>query len=190
MVYNAGFKAFSPREHKLEYESNDGRARFLAWNRAKEQLAADADSFGGRRLLGVTEKGSPIFVSFNIDKETQSIQMKLTHKIDTILQSNLCPRRITLGTNKPLDNLNHAMRPTTKTDNGEVTPNTIRYIDKLMTMAESTTMGKVKGKCSSQLFMLVSNLVHEGSVEDGEFRWRDVMTTWNLPKGEYITVYG
>ena len=57
-------------------------------------------------------------------------------------------------------------------------------------MVESGSIGKEKGKCTKSLFMIVSNLVYPGSAEYGKFRWRDVMSTWDIPKGEYLVVNG
>jgi hypothetical protein len=51
-------------------------------------------------------------------------------------------------------------------------------------------IGKVNGKCSTQLFMMISNTIYEGSSEVDKFRWQDVMRTWDLPSGKYFTVYG
>ena len=59
-----------------------------------------------------------------------------------------------------------------------------------MDMTASGTVGKEKGKCTTSLFMIVSNLLYEGSSDVNKFRWSDVMTTWDMPKGSYLTVYG
>ena len=72
----------------------------------------------------------------------------------------------------------------------DVTDKSIDYLEKLITMVESSTIGKVNGKCSTQLFMHVSNFIHAGSPETGKFRWHDVMKTWNMPSGQYLTIYG
>ena len=56
-------------------------------------------------------------------------------------------------------------------------------------MAESS-IGKINGKCSTQLFMHVSNCVYEGSSAKDKVRWNDIMKTWDMPSGKYLTVYG
>jgi len=183
------FKAFASKEARDAETDMDARQKFRDWEQSKRDLAAAATEFGGRRLLGVTDKGNAIWAQYYIDKETLNIEVSLTHGIETIRKAKLCPRRVTLARGEKLLDLDHAMRPKTQKDTGEVTQNTIRYIDKLFNMSESS-IGKVKGKCSTQLFMLISNAVYEGSSNVDKFRWNDVMKTWDMPSGKYLTVYG
>ena len=190
MVYNTEFKSLVSAKEKFHITPNKSKESFRQWNKEKEELASKATKFGGRRLLGVTDNNIPIYASYEIDKETLTLTLKLSHSIDTIRNSKYCPRRITLGINEPLNNLDFAMREASKLDHGAVTDKTIRYLEKLMTMVESGSIGKVNGQCSSQLFMYVSNFLYEGSTEQGKFRWHDVMKTWNFPNGAYFTVYG
>ena len=191
MVYNTKNNTKFASKNELYHATPDAsKAAFRNWTAEKESLADKADTFGGRRLLGVTDKNNPIWLSFTFDRETLKISMKLSHDINTIRKSKLCPRRINLATNEQIYNLEHAMRPATKTDHGAVTQRTIDYIESVMTMVESGSIGKVKGKCTTSLFMIVSNLVYPGSAEAGKFRWRDVMSKWDIPKGEYLTVDG
>ena len=55
-------------------------------------------------------------------------------------------------------------------------------------------VGKVDGKCSTQLFMYVSNLIYEGEWEPtsstNKVRWQDILKSWEFPSGRYFTVYG
>lgn len=190
MVYNTQNTKFASVNELYHVTPDAAKLAFRQWSAEKERLADTADRYGGRRLLGVTDKNNPIWLSFTIDRETLNISMKLSHDISTIRKSKLCPRRIDLGTNEPLHNLDHAMRPAGKTDHGEVTQRTLDYIETVMTMVDSGSIGKVKGKCTKSLFMIVSNLVYPGSAEYGKFRWRDVMSTWDIPKGEYLVVNG
>ncbi len=190
MVYNTKNTTFATKEQLYHVTPAPAKQAYREWQKQKEDLAAAADTFGGRRLLGVTDKDQPIWASYTIDKETLTINIKLSHTLDTIRLSKLCPRRITLATGENLHNLEHAMRPANKTDHGEVTQNTINYLEKVIDMVESGTVGKEKGKCTTSLFRIVSNLLYEGSGEHGKFRWDDVMRTWNMPKGSYLTVYG
>jgi hypothetical protein len=183
------FKAFASKEARQDAVDMTAKEKFRAWTKLKESLAAQATEFGGRRLLGVTDKGNAIWAQYYIDKETLDMKVSLTHDIETIRKSKLCPRRVTLARGENLKDLDHAMRPKTAKDLGEVTLNTLRYIDKLFGMADAG-IGKVKGKCSTQLFMMISNTIYEGSSEIDKFRWQDVMKTWDLPSGKYFTVYG
>jgi len=183
------FKKFASKEARQDILDMTSKEKYRAWIAVKESLASQATEFGGRRLLGITDKNVPIWAMYHIDRETLNLQVSLTHDIETIRKSKLCPRRITLAKGEKLPDLDHAMRPKTAKDVGEVTENTLRYIDKLFGMAESS-IGKVNGKCSTQLFMHVSNAVYEGSSAKDKFRWQDLIKTWDMPSGKYFTVYG
>ena len=72
-----------------------------------------------------------------------------------------------------------------------ITENTLDYLQKLMDYADMG-IGKVEGKCSTQLFMYISNVIYEGDTEinKGDCRWNDITKTWDLPSGRYFTIYG
>lgn len=183
------FKAFASKEARDATTDISSKEKFRAWEQSKRDLAKTINTFGGKRLLGVTVKDVPIWASYTIDKETLNLKVKLTHDIATIRVSKLCPRRVTIANGEHAPDIEHAMRPKTAKDVGEVTQNTLRYIDKLFGMAESS-IGKVDGKCSTQLFMHVSNCIYEGSSAKDKVRWNDIMKTWDMPSGKYLTVYG
>jgi hypothetical protein len=183
------FKAFASKEARNATTDLSDKEKFRDWNKSKKVLASTINKFGGKRLLGVTNKNVPIWASYTIDKETLSLQVKLSHDIETINNATFCPRRITVANGEQMPDIEHAMRPATQKDMGAVTKNTIRYIDKLFGMAESS-IGKVDGKCSTQLFMYISNCIYEGSSKENKVRWNDIMQTWDMPSGRYFTVYG
>ena len=189
MVYNTQNTKFATKEQLYNSTPEPSKLRYRTWLKEKEELAAAAQSYGGRRLLGVTDKNRPIWASFTIDRDTLQISIKLSHDMDTIKRSKLCPNRVTLANGEALHSLDNAMRPPAKKTHGEVTQNTLKYLDKVMDMTASGTVGKEKGKCTTSLFMIVSNLLYEGSSDVNKFRWSDVMTTWDMPKGSYLTVY-
>ncbi len=181
------FKAFTTNEQRMHTTVPENRLKYIAWLQEKKDLAAETDFYGGKRLLGTTEQGNPIYVTLSINKSTKDMHLALTHTMDTIRKSNLCPRRITVGANEAAPNLDHSMRPTTKSDNGEVTQRTLNYIEELIHLNESK-IHYDNNKCTTGMFMKASNAIYEGSAEQGKFRWVDVMQTWDLPKGNYFTV--
>lgn len=183
------FKAFASREARNATTDLSDKEKFRAWEQSKKDLAKTVNKFGGKRLLGTTNKDVPIWASYTIDKETLNLQVKLSHDIETILNAKLCPRRVTVANGEQMPDIEFVMRPKTAKDMGEVTQNTLRYIDKLFSMAESS-IGKVNGKCSTQLFMMVSNVIYEGSSKENKVRWNDIMNMWDMPSGKYLTVYG
>ena len=187
MVYNTKFQAFPNAKERQALTPNEANYKFRLWSANKEKLASEANTFGGRRLLGVTDKNKPIWLSFHIDRETLDISMKLSHDMDTIRKSKLCPRGIRLATGEQLYNLEHAMRPALKTDHGEVTQRTLDYIEKLITLNESQ-IHYTKGKCNSLMFLKAAHCIYNGSPDKGKFRAQDVMKTWDLPKGSYFII--
>jgi len=184
------FKAFSKREERDHTTSNDSRDKFLMWQKEKKAIADDLYIFGGRRLLGVTNKDVPIYASYSVDRDTLEIKVALTHDMETIRKSKLCPRKITVGLNENSPDLDWSMRPKTKADHGEVTQKTLSYIEDLFAIAESPTIAKVNGECSSLLFMWVSNCIYTGSTEKNKALWHDIKTQWRFPSGAYFTVWG
>ncbi len=181
------FKAFTSNEMRNHMTPPESRFKYLAWLEEKKDLAANTDFYGGKRLLGVTHTGTPIYATLSINKETLDMHLALTHTIDTIRKSELCPRRVTIGANETAPNLDHAMRPASKTDMGEVTQRTLDYIEDLININESKIYYE-NGKCTTLMFMKAAHCIYSGSHEKGKIRWIDVMEAWNLPKGQYFTV--
>ena len=185
MVYNTGSTKFAVKEQLYHVTPDKSKADFRLWLKEKENSAIKATKYGGKRLLGTTDKGKPMYVSFNLDKESLQLEIKLTHDMNTIRKSNLCPRNVHASNGESI-NLNHAMRPPSKKGlPGEVTQRTLDYIDKLMLFNESKLHYK-DNKITKGLFMKISNCIYPGNTD--KFRWVDVLKTWDLPNGEYFTV--
>jgi hypothetical protein len=185
MVYNSGNTKFATKDQLYHVTPKESRLSFVAWLKDKETIASKATKFGGKRLLGTTDKGKPIYVSFNLDRESLQLEIKLTHDISTIRKSNLCPRSVHVAHGETV-NIQHEMRPPAKKGlPGEVTQRTLDYIDKLMSYNESK-IHYIDNKISKLLFMKISHCIYPGNPD--KFRWMDVMKTWELPEGEYFTV--
>mgnify|MGYP003132599237 CR=1 FL=1 len=183
--------AFSSSKEANAMTSDESNAKWHQKLKEFKDNAEDRTTFGGKRFLGINKNGNEVWVSYELDKDTKEIKISSTHNLES-LQNNeaqLAPRRVTVGLNKQSpDNL---MRPSTAKDVGKVTDNTLRYLIQLIDMADCG-IGKVNGKCSTQLFMYISNAIYEGGVDEtkGECRWSDILSTWDLPSGQYFTVYG
>jgi len=185
MVYNTGKTKFATKDQLYHVTPNKSKIEFRAWLKEKENLADKATKFGGKRLLGTTSKGNPMYVSYNIDRESLQLEIKLSHDMSTIRKSNLCPRSVHVGSGESV-NVQHEMRPPAKKGlPGEVTQRTLDYIEKLMSFNESK-LHYVDNKITRLLFMKISNCIYPGNPD--KFRWVDVLKTWNLPHGEYFTV--
>jgi len=178
---------FASKEAVYYKTPKESTQRFKRWTNKKIKLAASLDRFGGKRLLGVTDNNTPIWVSYSIDRETLTCDITLSHSMNTIRKSKLCPRRITVATGENFTLIDNAMRPTSKPDHGEVTQRTLDYIEKLMSCNESKIYYE-DNKCTTGMFMKISNTIYEGSPDNLRVRWLDVMKAWNLPKGKYFNI--
>ena len=187
MVYNTTSTRFVSASELYHITPDTTRVRWYEWLNEKITEAEKANTFGGKRLLGVTDKGNPIWVTMTIKRDTLDMNIKLSHELDTIRKSKLCPRGIRIGNNEKIGNIEHAMRPATKTDHGEVTQRTLDYIEKLIMFNESK-IHYTNGKCNSLMFMKAAHCIYNGSPEKGKFRAQDVMKTWDLPKGSYFII--
>ena len=183
------FTDYSKKLYDAAKETNDGEllARYKHRETAEQlrQLAATLDTFGGKRFLGLTKDDNEVWISYTIDRKTLDIEIKSTHKLSSIVKK--APKRVTVATGE------HApddMMRARGNDVGAVTDNVLRYMQQLLDLPQ--TVGKVKGKCTSQLFMYASNAIYEGKwgLNDKKVRWIDILQGWELPAGKYFTIYG
>jgi hypothetical protein len=178
---------FAKSEYINHITPNESKLKFRKWEKKKIKLAESFDKFGGKRLLGVTDNGTPIWVSYSIDKKTLTCDIALSHSMDTIRKSKLCPRRVTVATGENFTRIDNAMRTASKSDHGEVTQRTLDYIEKLISYNESKIYYE-DNKCTTSMFMKISNAIYEGSPENLRVRWTDVMKAWNMPTGKYFNI--
>ena len=181
------FNKFASKTDIYHVTPDATRVRWYAWLDEKKTEADNASTFGGKRLLGVTDKGNPMWVTMTINKNTLDMKINLSHDMKTIRKSKLCPKKITVGNNENAPKLDMAMRPATKQDHGEVTQRTLDYIEQLIDMNESK-IHYTKGQCNSLMFLKTAHCIYNGSPDKGKFRAQDVLSTWNLPKGSYFIV--
>ena len=71
------FKAFASKEARDATTDLSDREKFRAWEQSKKDLAKTINKFGGKRLLGLTDKDVPIWASYTIDKETLDLKVIL-----------------------------------------------------------------------------------------------------------------
>ena len=166
-------------------------------NNLNEDLKRNAlrsNSFGGKRFLGLTKNGGEVWVSYFLSRDTYDLDISLTHNLSSLLEEGavFAERRVTLKKGSAQRYTAQEMvRKNQKNAGGKVTKNTLIYLQKLISAVESKNgIGYVDGKPTTTLFMMVSNFIYEGGTEASrnEFRWRDVMDYWGLPKGQYFTL--
>ncbi len=69
------FKAFASKEARDATTDISSKEKFRAWEKSKRDLAKTINTFGGKRLLGVTVKNVPIWHSYTIDKKTLKLKI-------------------------------------------------------------------------------------------------------------------
>jgi len=183
------FTNYTKKLHEASSETTDEelKARYRHRETAAQLVenAKKFDTFGGRRFLGLTKNDNEVWISYTIDQETMDIKISTTHKLSSIAKK--APKRVTLATNEQApDGLMDARH----SDVGAVTDSTLRYMQQLLDLPSG--VGRVGNKCSSQLFMYVSNAIYEGKwdIQNGKVRWIDVLKGWSFPAGKYFTIYG
>ena len=158
--------------------------------------AKNSTHYGGKRFLGFTAKGTEVWISFHIERETLKASISTTHNLDALREPGaiLATKRVTLK--RGANNRNSAtdlMRKNIKNMGGEVTLSTLIYLEKLID-ALKRGYGKpfVNGKISSLMFSYLSQAIFEGTYdhEYGDNIWTYIMKEWSLPNGEYFTVLG
>ena len=183
------FTNYTKKLHSLSKETTDNelKSRFVHREKVQQlvELASTLDNFGGRRFLGVTKNNTQVWISYNIDRETMQLTISCTHQLSSIVKK--APKRVTLATG---ENAPDDLMKARGNDIGKVTDSMLRYMQQLLDLPAG--VGTVKGKCSAQLFMYVSNAIYEGKwgLTEGKVRWNDISKGWDLPAGKYFTIYG
>ena len=180
---------FASAEEKYAVTPSDTKVKWHAKLNQYKENAKNKNTFGGKRFLGHTKKGAEVWVSYTLDKKTKQIQIKTTHNLNALRDNSarLAPRRVTVANNTSyIGDLNAV----SDRNHGRVTLKTLEYIETLMDFSQMG-IGLVSGECSKQLFLYVSNAIYEGGTDlaKNECRWSDIMDTWDLPAGQYFTVY-
>jgi hypothetical protein len=164
------------------------------FNDSMQENALRAEYFGGKRFLGWTPNGAEAWVSFQLDRETLDMTMSSTVNLELLLDEDavLADSRVSIARGATQRrNLKDMLRFESKNQGGDVTPNTVSYVIKLINAVQgkSHLFFDNKGRANKSAFRLVSNAVFTGLLdEDKGFRWTDVMKLWNLPEGTYFTV--
>ena len=163
----------------------------------REELTKNAQEnniFGGRRFLGFTSKGSPVWVSYTAYRQTGEIIVKTTHDLNSLLQHGavLASKRVVLRkNNKNLNSIDNLLKANRNNMGGEVSKATITYLQKLISTMDSG-YGKafVNGKPTKLMFNYIANAIFEGSFdwENGDTSWSYISKAWEFPIGEYFTI--
>ena len=168
--------------------------------KAKKIFSENAEKssvYSGKRFLGYTPSNKEIWVTMEYLKDTQELSLQVDSGFNFLYDKDarLMPTRIhQKGTRKKKINLNKALIENSKNAGGAVTIKTLEYIEKLLFAVHTKNSALyVNGKPSSLLFSEVAWIVFPGEVDyldEGfeDFRWRDVVEVWKLPRTGYVLI--
>ena len=156
--------------------------------------AQKASHFGGKRFLGWTPNGAEAWISYQLDRETLNLTMNSTVNLELLLEegSRLADARVTVArgaTNR--HTVEDMLRFEKRNQGGDVTPQTIKYLIKVMNAVEgkNNKFFDSQGRANKSAFRIVSNAIFTGNLDEEKgFRWTDVMSEWELPQGTYFTI--
>ena len=163
----------------------------------REELTKNAQGtkiFGGRRFLGFTPKGSPVWISYTAYRETGEIIIKTTHDLNLLLKNgaNLSSKRVVLKKNsKNLNTVENLLKANRHNMGGEVSKGTIIYLQKIISIIDSGySKAFVNAKPTKLMFNYIANAIFEGSFdwEMGDTSWSYISKVWEFPIGEYFTI--
>tara|TARA_Y100001963_G_scaffold10573_1_gene13557 strand:- start:607 stop:1221 length:615 start_codon:yes stop_codon:yes gene_type:complete len=139
------------------------------------------DNFGGRRFLGLTPKGKPVFVSFNINKTELRPNIKFSHNLSVLTKegAKFANDRYMFKHNEKIEDYNIMVRKLKKVRGGEVTVKTLQWLTRLKLLEEMSYMKAfVKGKVTKYFFTLVSDAIYIG---DEKLSKHMIQKYWKFP---------
>ena len=123
------------------------------------------DNFGGRRFLGLTNKGKPVFASYNINKDTLKLNIKFSHSLNVLTKegAKFANDRYMFKHGEQVPDYNIMVRQLKKKRGGEVNIQTLHWL-KRIELLEKTEYIKafVKGKTTKTFFTYVADAIYIG----------------------------
>lgn len=168
---------------KSEYEL----AREMRLNNASK-----LETFGGKRFLGLTPKGNPVYVKYNINKSNKSIDISFTHKLSTLLKEDakLANDRYTYPINAKVSPTNYK-RMTAKLRKSrpqEVDIQTLHWLKRLKELIDvKYYKAYIKNIPTIGIIQHITHMIFTGTYETNETpTWHEVTETWKFPGGQYF----
>jgi hypothetical protein len=139
------------------------------------------DNFGGRRFLGLTPKGKPVFVSFNINKTELRPNIKFSHNLSILTKegAKFANDRYMFKPNEKIEDYNIMVRKLKKVRGGEVTVKTLQWLTRLKLLEEMNYIKAfVKDKVTKTFFTYVSDAIYIG---DEKVNKHMIQKYWKFP---------
>ena len=160
----------------------------------RKENTEKASEFGGKRFLGLTPKGTSVFVKYRLTKEDMKLSVWFTHKLSTLLkeESKLANNRYDAGLNESLGSPAMMTRKLVKPHAQEVTIQTLRFLKRLELLTEMNyNSGFINNKPTKFIFRMIGNMIYNGDMDTSSVKptLQDILEGegWTFPDGgEYF----
>ena len=139
------------------------------------------DNFGGRRFLGLTPKGKPVFASYNINKDTLKLNIKFSHSLNVLTKegAKFANDRYMFKHGEQVPDYNIMVRQLKKKRGGEVNIQTLRWLKRLELLDKTEYIKAfVKGKTTKTFFTYVADAIYIG---DEKINKHMIQKYWKFP---------
>ena len=149
-------------------------------------------TFGGKRFLGLTPKGKPVYVKYLIDKKDKSIKVSFTHELSILLKEDakLANDRYSFPINAKVAPSNYARMTNKlrKSKSQEVTKQTLHWMKRLEAIVDVKYHKAFKKDIpTTGLIQHIAHVIFTGTyAEYTTPTWHDITKAWKFPKGEYF----
>ena len=139
------------------------------------------DNFGGKRFLGLTPKGKPVFASYNINKDTLKLNIKFSHSLNVLTKegAKFANDRYMFKHGEQVPDYNIMVRQLKKKRGGEVNIQTLRWLKRLELLDKTEYIKAfVKGKTTKTFFTYVADAIYIG---DEKINKHMIQKYWKFP---------
>ena len=166
---------------KVERKNN----ALLKRNNVKDKVN-ELDWYGGKRFLGLTKNGTPVYVRYKLIKDSLSLQIDFSHKLSalTLPGSVMANDRYSMEYNeKPLISTDAMTRKLKKKRGGEVTIKTLHHLQRLKELVDMKYYkGFIKNKPTKLLFKYIADAIHIQK----DITQYNIMEHWPLADSVYF----
>ncbi len=147
-------------------------------------------SYGGKRFLGLTKAGKPVFVSYEFNLSDLKLKMSFSHQLRILTEegAKLANDRYTFEMKtRPNISFDLMTRKLDKKRGGEVTIQTLNYLQRLYELIDiNFHKGFVKDKPTKLMFKYIADAIYVGT----DVTQHDIMDYCNLPESIYFVPEG
>jgi hypothetical protein len=180
-----GGPAFATREQRQTKESS---LKEIIKENNENKLALDnkmkkVTQFSGKRFLGLTPAGKPVWAAFNIDKNELKPNIKFSHKLSVLTKEGaaFANDRYMFRRHESVSShmLSQMTRKLSKKRGGEVTLKTLHWLKRLQNLEEiEYSQAFIKGKTTSYFFMNVMDAIYIGNEDINKHM---ILEYWKFP---------